>query len=76
MGAMQISDSPLAEAGRRYFSAADAETWTGLLRPGFHLRALTQGESVAAYLGGAFRRAGVIEVGVEGVQQRRAILRR
>jgi Domain of unknown function (DUF1963) len=49
---MQISDSPLAEAGRRYFSAADAETWIGLLRPGFHLRALAPGEQVAAYLGG------------------------
>ena len=52
MTAMQISESPLAEAGRRYFSAADAETWIGLLRPAFHLRALIPGESVAAYLGG------------------------
>jgi uncharacterized protein YwqG len=52
MSAMQISDSPLAEAGRRYFSPADAETWIGLLRPGFHLRALVPDESVVAYLGG------------------------
>jgi Domain of unknown function (DUF1963) len=56
MGPMQISESPLAEAGRRYFSAADAETWAGLLRPGFHLRGLAPDESaasVAAYLGGS-----------------------
>jgi len=52
MCAMQISDSPLAEAGRRYFSAQDAETWISLLRPGFHLRALAPDESVAGYLGG------------------------
>jgi hypothetical protein len=52
MAAMQISDSPLAEAGRRYFSPADAETWIGLLRPGFHLRALEPGEPVVGYLGG------------------------
>jgi uncharacterized protein YwqG len=52
MDAMQISDSPLAEAGRRYFSAQDAETWIGLLRPSFHLRTLVPDESVAAYLGG------------------------
>lgn len=51
---MQMSDSPLAQAGRDYFNARDAQVWTGLLRPGFHLRALTEGadESVAAYLGG------------------------
>src|ERR1700743_1521923 len=54
MGAMQMSDSPLARAGRDYFSAQDAQTWTALLRPGFHLRALTEGadEPVVAYLGG------------------------
>lgn len=52
MSAMQISDSPLAQAGRTYFSAQDAETWIGLLRPAFHLRALDSGDSVAAYLGG------------------------
>jgi len=49
---MQISDSPLAEAGRRFFSPADAQTWIGLLRPGFHLRALTPGEPPVGYLGG------------------------
>jgi hypothetical protein len=49
---MQISESPLAEAGRRYFSPKDAETWIGLLRPSHHLRALTPGEPVVAYLGG------------------------
>jgi hypothetical protein len=51
---MQMSDSPLAQAGRDYFSAQDAETWVGLLRPGFHLRALAedQDEPVVAYLGG------------------------
>ena len=49
---MQISDSPLAEAGRRYFSAQDAEKWIGLLRPAFHLRTLAPDESVAGYLGG------------------------
>lgn len=52
MSGMQISDSPLAEAGRRFFSAQDAETWTSLLRPAFHLRELNPGEAVAAYLGG------------------------
>lgn len=58
MSGMQITDSPLAEAGRAYFSADDAKTWTGLLRPAFHLRALDDdgsgdsGDSVAAYLGG------------------------
>jgi len=52
MGAMQISESPLAEAGRRYFSAQNAETWISLLRPSFHLRAVAEGESVAGYLGG------------------------
>ena len=49
---MQISESPLAEAGRRYFSPKDAQTWVGLLRPAYHLRALAAGESVVAYLGG------------------------
>ena len=49
---MQISESPLAEAGRRYFSPADAETWISLLRPAFHLRALNDGEEPVAYLGG------------------------
>ena len=51
---MQMSDSPLAQAGRDYFSAQDASTWEGLLRPAFHLRALADGESapVVAYLGG------------------------
>jgi hypothetical protein len=54
MGAMQMSDSPLAQAGRDYFSADDARTWEGLLRPAFHLRALADGrrEPVVAYLGG------------------------
>ena len=52
MNAMQTSDSPLAEAGRRFFSPADAETWIGLLRPAFHLRAATEGEPPVAYLGG------------------------
>ena len=52
MGVMQISESPLAEAGRRYFSAQDAEKWISLLRPAFHLRAMHPGESVAGYLGG------------------------
>ncbi len=47
-----MSDSPLAEAGRRYFSARDAKTWISLLRPGFHLRRLAPGESVVGYLGG------------------------
>lgn len=51
---MQMSDSPPAQAGRDYFSAPDAQTWIGLLRPGFHLRALAEDrqEPVAAYLGG------------------------
>jgi Domain of unknown function (DUF1963) len=52
MDAMQISESPLAQAGRQYFSAQDAETWIGLLRPAFHLRALAEDEQVAGYLGG------------------------
>ena len=52
MSAMQISDSPLAEAGRQYFSETDAETWIGLLRPAFHLRALEPGEQPVGYLGG------------------------
>lgn len=47
-----MSDSPLAEAGRKFFTAADAETWIGLLRPAFHLRALNPGEEQAGYLGG------------------------
>jgi Domain of unknown function (DUF1963) len=51
MSAMQMSDSPLAQAGRRYFSAADAETWTGLLRPAFHLRALEPDETRVGCLG-------------------------
>lgn len=50
---MQISDSPLAQAGRQFFSEQDAATWVTLLRPGFHLHAAQPGESVAAYLGGA-----------------------
>jgi Domain of unknown function (DUF1963) len=49
---MQINESPLAEAGRLYFSPADAETWIKLLRPGFHLRALNDGEEPVGYLGG------------------------
>jgi len=49
---MQISESPLAEAGRLYFSPADAETWIKLLRPGFHLRALGDGEEPVGQLGG------------------------
>lgn len=55
---MQMSDSPLAQAGRDYFSAEDAQTWEGLLRPGFQLRALAedqlpdQREPIVAYLGG------------------------
>lgn len=52
MSAMQIDETPLAQAGRQYFSEQDAETWTGLLRPGFQLRALESEGSVAAYLGG------------------------
>ncbi|MGH6657216.1 MAG: DUF1963 domain-containing protein [Actinocrinis sp.] len=53
---MQMSDSPPAQAGRDFFSAQDAQTWIGLLRPGFHLRALdrdaARDEPVVAYLGG------------------------
>ena len=49
---MQINESPLAEAGRLYFSPADAETWIKLLRPGFHLRALNEGDEPVAQLGG------------------------
>jgi uncharacterized protein YwqG len=49
---MQISESPLAEAGRLYFSPADAETWIKLLRPGLHLRALDEGDEPVAQLGG------------------------
>lgn len=49
---MQMSDSPLAEVGRQYFSAADAQTLTDLLRPAFHLRALEPGELQVGYLGG------------------------
>ena len=49
---MQIADSPLAAAGRRHFSEQDAQTWEGLLRPGFHLRTLTPGDPVVGYLGG------------------------
>ena len=47
-----MSDSPLGQAGREYFSATDAETWMGLLRPAFPLRALEPGEPTAGYLGG------------------------
>lgn len=47
-----MSDSPLARAGREFFSAANAETWIGLLRPAFHLRALEPGEERVGYLGG------------------------
>jgi hypothetical protein len=49
---MLIEDSPLAEASRQYLNAEDAAAWTGLLRPGFHLRAYTPGEEVVGYLGG------------------------
>ncbi|HTJ70585.1 MAG TPA: YwqG family protein [Actinospica sp.] len=49
---MQMTDSPLAHAGRQYFSEADAETWIGLLRPAFHLRAANPGEQIVGYLGG------------------------
>jgi uncharacterized protein YwqG len=52
LGVMQIDESPLAEAGRRYFSAENAKTWISLLRPGFHLRTLAEGEPVVSYLGG------------------------
>lgn len=52
MNAMQISESPLAEAGRRYFSPENAETWVGLLRPAFHLKSLEPGETYAGHLGG------------------------
>jgi uncharacterized protein YwqG len=49
---MQMSDSPIAQAGRQYFSPTDAQTLTGLLRPAFHLRALEPGEPQVGYLGG------------------------
>lgn len=49
---MEISESPLAEAGRRFFSPENAETWIGLLRPGFHLREQNEGEPLVGYLGG------------------------
>ena len=49
---MEISQSPLAEAGRRYFTPENAETWISLLRPGFHLRALADGEEPVGHLGG------------------------
>lgn len=49
---MQIADSPLAEAGRQYFSEADAEKWVSLLRPAFHLRTMEPGDPVVGYLGG------------------------
>ena len=49
---MLISESPLAEAGRRYFSPENAETWIALLRPSFHLRALEADETPLGYLGG------------------------
>jgi len=52
LATMQISQSPLAEAGRRYFTPENAETWIALLRPAFHLRALEPGEEPVAYLGG------------------------
>lgn len=52
MAAMQMSETPLAEAGRQYFSETDADTWIGLLRPAFHLRALDDGEQRTGYLGG------------------------
>lgn len=49
---MQISDSPLAEAGRRFFSPENAKTWISLLRPAFHLRAVEDGETPVGFLGG------------------------
>ncbi|GAA1967340.1 YwqG family protein [Catenulispora subtropica] len=49
---MDISESPLAEAGRRFFSPENAKTWIGLLRPGYHLREQQAGEPLVAYLGG------------------------
>jgi uncharacterized protein YwqG len=49
---MQISESPLAEAGRRFFSPENAKTWIELLRPGFHLREQNEGEPLVGYLGG------------------------
>ena len=52
MGAMQIEDSPLAEAGRQFFSPENAQTWISLLRPAFHLRTLTEGEPTVSQLGG------------------------
>ena len=50
---MEISESPLAEAGRRFFSPENAKTWIELLRPGFHLREQNEGEPLVGYLGGA-----------------------
>lgn len=49
---MQIDDSPLADAGRRFFSPENAQKWISLLRPGFHLRGLDPGERPVGYLGG------------------------
>jgi hypothetical protein len=49
---MEISESPLAEAGRRFFSPENAKTWIELLRPGFHLREQNEGEPLVGYLGG------------------------
>jgi hypothetical protein len=49
---MQISESPLAEAGRRFFSPENAKTWIELLRPGFHLREQNEGEPLVGFLGG------------------------
>lgn len=49
---MEISESPLAEAGRRFFSPENAEKWIALLRPGFHLRELAEGEPLVGFLGG------------------------
>jgi hypothetical protein len=52
MEAMHIEDSPLAEAGRQFFSPENAQTWISLLRPGCHLRTLTKGEPTVGQLGG------------------------
>ena len=49
---MEISESPLAEAGRQFFSAENAKKWVELLRPGFHLREQNEGEPLVGYLGG------------------------
>jgi hypothetical protein len=49
---MQISESPLAEAGRQFFSPENAKTWIELLRPGFHLREQNEGEPLVGFLGG------------------------